>query len=169
MNSPKLMTALLVVASSFILSGCAVFSEGRSQPVIVRSTPSGALTKINGVEVGRTPLEVKLARTEVYRLDFEKPGFGAQTAVVMPSTEQYDQRFLRWGIDYDLGAAATLLPGELIVELKPQMAELSLADRFAEMTAQINRADAMLVTGELTREDHVYLVRQITDSYYPKL
>jgi hypothetical protein len=169
MNSPKLMTALLAVAASLTLSGCAVFSEGRSQSVVVRSAPAGAVAKINGVEVGRTPFEVKLARTEVYRFDFEKPGFGSQTAVVLPSTEQYDQRFLRWGIDYDLGAAATLLPGELVVELKPQLAELSLADRFAEMAAQINRADAMLVTGELTREDHIYLVQQITDSYHPKL
>lgn len=166
MNSPKLLAALLAVAASLTFSGCAVFSEGRTQAVVVRSTPSGAVTKINGVEVGRTPLEVKLARTEVYRLDFEKPGFGSHTAVVMPSTEQYDQRFLRWGIDYDLGAASDLLPGELVVELKPQLGEVTLADRFEEMTAQINRADAMLSTGEITRADHKYLVEQITATYH---
>jgi hypothetical protein len=127
--------------------------------------PSGAVAKINGTEVGRTPFRVDLARAEVYRIDLEKPGFNPQTALLLPSSEEYDQRFLRWGIDYHLGAASDLLPGELMVELKPQLGELTLADRFEEMTAQINRADAMLVTGEISAADHKYLVQRITATY----
>lgn len=166
MKLHTLAVALLVAASSLALSGCAVFSKGKSQTVVVRSVPAGAVAKINGTEVGRTPFKVDLARAEVYRIDFEKPGFSPQSALLMPSSTEYDRRFLRWGIDYDLGAASDLLPGELVVELKPQLGEVTLADRFEEMTAQINRADAMLSTGEITRADHKYLVEQITATYH---
>lgn len=131
--------------------------------------PSGAVAKINGTEVGRTPFRVDLARAEVYRIDLEKPGFSPQSSLLLPSSEEYDRRFLRWGIDYHLGAASDLLPGELMVELKPQLGELTLADRFVEMTAQINRADAMLATGEISAADHKYLVQQITVTYHTVL
>jgi len=161
--------SLLLATSTFALSGCAVFSKGNSQTIIVRSTPSGAVTKINGTEVGRTPFKVDLARAEVYRIDFEKPGFGPQSALLMPSSEIYDRRFLRWGIDYNLGAASDLLPGELVVNLKPQLGDVTLADRFEEMAAQINRADAMLATGELSFSDHKHLVQQIASSYHTAL
>jgi hypothetical protein len=83
----------------------------------------------------------------------------------MPSSTEYDRRLLRWGIDYDLGAASDLLPGELVVELTPQLGDVTLADRFEEMTAQINRADAMRTTGEISAADHKYLVEQITATY----
>lgn len=166
MKLSTLVASLLVAASAFSLTGCAVFSKGKTQTVVVRSTPSGAVAKINGTEVGRTPFQVELARSEVYRIDFEKPGFSPQSALLMPTSSEYDRRFLRWGIDYHLGAASDLLPGELVVDLKPQLGDVTLADRFEEMTAQINRADAMLSTGEINRADHKYLVEQITATYH---
>jgi hypothetical protein len=165
MKLSTLAAALLVAVSSLALTGCAVFSKGKSQTVVVRSTPAGAVAKINGTEVGRTPFKVDLARAEVYRIDFSKPGFSPQTALLMPSSTEYDRRLLRWGIDYDLGAASDLLPGELVVELTPQLGDVTLADRFEEMTAQINRADAMRTTGEISAADHKYLVEQITATY----
>lgn len=167
MKTYPLVFALMVAATSLALSGCAVFSKGKTQTVVVRSSPSGAVTKINGTEVGRTPFQVDLGRAEVYRLDFSKPGFSPQSTLLLPSSTEYDKRFLRWGVDYALGAASDLLPGELSVELKPQLGEVSLGDRFEEMTAQINRADAMLAANQLTVSDHRYLVSQITASYYP--
>jgi hypothetical protein len=169
MKLSTLAAFLLVAATSLSLTGCAVFSKGKSQTVTVRSVPAGAVAKINGTEVGRTPFKVDLARAVVYRIDFEKPGFSPQSALLMPSSEEYDRRFLRWGIDYQLGAASDLLPGELVVELKPQLGDVTLADRFEEMTAQINRADAMLATGEISAADHKYLVQQITATYHTAL
>jgi hypothetical protein len=53
--------------------------------------------------------------------------------------------------------------------LKPGLADLSLSDRFEEMAAQITRADAMLASGELSAEDHKYLIAQITASYHTSL
>lgn len=167
MKTSSLLASLLLSACAFAATGCAVFTKGKTQSVVVRSVPAGATVKINGTEVGQAPFRVELARAEVYRLDLSKPGFGAQSALLMPSTEQYDQRLLRWGIDYQLGAAADLLPGELVVELKPSLGDLTLADRYEELAAQINRADAMLASGELTAADHKFLIAQITASYQP--
>jgi hypothetical protein len=83
-----------------------------------------------------------------------------------PSSTNYDHRFVRWGIDYDLGYATDLVPEELDLPLKPALAVVSESDRFAEMTAQIVRADAMLASGELTQTDHKYLVEKIVATYH---
>lgn len=166
MKLPLLASA--IVAGFVVLSstGCAVLTKGKKQTVTVRSTPSGATAKINGTEVGQTPFQVKLNRDEVFRIDLEKNGFVSEPAILLPSSAAYDERFLRWGIDYDFGAATDLIPSELTVEMKPALGEVTEADRFTEMSAQITRADAMLASGELTAADHKYLVGKIVSTYH---
>lgn len=166
MKLPLLASAILAGFAALTSTGCAVLTKGQKQTVIVRSTPSGAVAKINGTEVGETPFKVKLKRDEVFRIDFEKNGFVSESAILLPSSTAYDQRFLRWGVDYDMGAATELIPTELDVEMKPALGEVTEADRFAEMSAQITRADAMLASGELTPSDHKYLVGKIVATYH---
>ena len=166
MKLPHLSAAFLAGFVALASSGCAVFTKGQRQTVVVRSAPEGANVKINGTAVGKTPFRVKLRRDEVFRVDFEKGGFVAESALLLPSSSNYDHRFLRWGLDYDLGAATDLVPGELVIELKPALGNISESDRFAEMTAQIVRADAMLANGELTAADHKYLVEKIVATYH---
>lgn len=166
MKLPLLASAILAGFAVLSSTGCAVLTKGKKQTVTVRSTPSGATAKINGTEVGQTPFQVKLNRDEVFRIDFEKNGFAPESAILLPSSTAYDERFLRWGIDYDLGAATDLIPSELAVQMKPALGEVTDADRFAEMSAQITRADAMLASGELTADDHKYLVGKIVSTYH---
>ncbi len=165
MKFPSLLAALAAGFIAFSSTGCAVFTKSRKQMVVVYSTPAGATAKINGTTVGQTPFKVKLKRSEVFRLDIEKPGFAPESALLLPSSTAYEQRYLRWGIDYDLGATSDLVPGEINVELKPALAPVGAGDRYAEMSAQILRADAMLASGELTAADHKYLVEQIIATY----
>ncbi len=166
MKLSSFSAVLLISCVSLAGSGCAFITKGKKQEVVVRSTPSNAVTKINGTEVGRTPFKVKLGRQDVYRVDFQKPGFAPESALLLPSSTEYDERFLRWGIDYALGAAVDLVPSELYVEMKPSLADISMADRFEEMSAQIVRADALLASGELSAADHKYLVDQIVATYH---
>ena len=165
MKFPFLSAAVLAGCVALGSSGCALITQGRQQTVVIRSTPSGATAKINDTVVGVTPFKVKLKRDEVFRVDLEKKGFASEAAILLPSSTNYDQRFLRWGLDYDLGVATELVPTELALELKPALGEVTGSDRFAEMTAQIVRADAMLASGELTTEDHKYLVEKIIATY----
>lgn len=165
MKFPSFVASVCVALSAFTVSGCAVFTKGRTQTVTITSTPSGAATSINGTPVGRTPFTVELKRSDVYRLDFEKEGFAPESTLILPSSEQYEQRYLRWGVDYQLGAVADLLPDTVHTDLKPGMAALDIADRYQQMTAQIDRADAMRASGQLTASDHKYLVDQIIATY----
>ena len=165
MKIPSLSAAVAVSFIAFTLSGCAIFTKSRKQEVVVRSSPSGAVTKINGTEVGITPFRVKLSRDEVFRIDVEKTGFAPEAAIILPTAEEYNQRYLRWGVDYDLGVATDLIPGELLVEMKPAMGDIVAADGYTAMSAQIVRADAMLASGELTPADHKYLVQRIIATY----
>lgn len=165
MKIPSLSAALAASFVALTLSGCAVVTKGRKQEVVVRSSPSGAVAKINGTEVGVTPFRVKLSRDEVFRIDVEKNGFTPESAILLPSMESYSQRYLRWGVDYDLGAAADLIPAELTVEMKPAMGDFVESDRYAAMSAQIVRADALLASGEITQADHKYLVARILSTF----
>ena len=165
MKFPSLLAALAAGFVALSSTGCAVFTKGRKQMVVVRSTPDDATAQINGTTVGQTPFKVKLKRSEVFRVDFTKPGFAPESALLLPSSTEYEKRYLRWGIDYDLDATSDLVPGELSVELKPALGEFATGDRFADMSAQILRADAMLASGELTAADHKYLVEKIIAAY----
>ena len=160
---PLVLLAALISTGA---TGCAVLTKGKKQTVVVRSTPAGAVAKINGTVVGQTPFKVKLARDGVFRVDLEKNGFESASALLLPSATHYNQRQLRWGVDYDLGRTTDLVPGALEFELKPALGEASQADRFAEMSAQIVRADALLASGELTKADHKYLVEKIVEAFH---
>lgn len=166
MKLPLLPSAILAGFVALASSGCAVLTKGQKQTVVIRSTPAGATAKVNGVDVGKTPFKIRLNRDEVFRVDLEKNGFAPEAAVLLPSSSNYDMRFLRWGLDYDLGRATDLVPEELALELKPALGEIADSDRFAEMSAQIVRADAMLASGELTASDHKYLVGKIVETYH---
>ena len=165
MKLPLLPSVLLAALISTGASGCATLANVNKQTVVVRSTPSGAVTKINGTPVGQTPLKVKLARDGVFKIDLEKNGFEPASAVLLPSATDYNRRYLRWGVDYDLGRTTDLVPGAISIELTPALGQATQADRFAEMSAQIVRADALLASGELTRADHKYLVGKIIESF----
>lgn len=165
MKFPLLSAVVLAGFVSVSSSGCALITQGKRQTVVVRSTPSGATASINGTVVGTTPFKVKLKRDEVFRVDLEKNGFESGAAILLPSSANYNQRFMRWGLDYDLGYATELVPNELSLEMKPALGEAVGGDRFTEMSAQIVRADAMLASGELTAADHKYLVEKIVATY----
>ncbi len=156
---------LVLGCIALTLSGCAFITKGSTQSVVIRSAPEGAAVKVNGIEIGHTPLKVKLVLKDLYRVDVVKAGFADQAVLVMPTSEAYEKRIFRWGLDYDLGAALDLIPGEFNIELKPALGEYGLDDKYEQLVGQITRADAMLASGELDSTTHRYLVSQIISFY----
>lgn len=142
-----------------------MLSKGRTQTVVVRSTPEGASGIINGIDVGKTPFKIKLKRTVAYTIEVRKPGFENAATVVLPVANEYDKRFLRWGIDYELGAMTDLTPGEVVLDLKPALSDGSAGDRYQEMTYRVLQADALLSAKEISKADHKYLVAEIVKFY----
>lgn len=160
-----LLSTLLVGFVMLSASGCAVFSKGRTQSVVVRSNPEGAAVLVNGQEIGNAPLRVSLKRASSYNIELRKPGFENATTVVLPVENEYAKRFLRWGVDYDLGAMTDLTPNDLVVNMHPALGSQTDGDRFAAMTYAVLQADALLAAKEISVADHKYLVEQIVKSY----
>ena len=159
---PAMLAACVLLSTS----GCAVFSKGRTQTVVVRSNPEGATGLINGIEVGKTPFKVALTRTSAYTIELRKADFKNSAVVILPVANEYDKRFFRWGIDYDLGAMTDLTPNDLVVDLKPAVPPVAdAADRFQEMTYRVLQADALLAAKEISPADHKYLVAEIVKFY----
>lgn len=115
--------------------------------------------------MGFTPVAVRLPRDEARSVLVEKAGFAAQGAVILPRPNEYEKRFLRWGLDYALGAMTDLVPEELLIEMKPQPLATGAGDAFTEMSAQVLRADALLADGTIGLDDHRYLVSRIVAFY----
>ncbi len=118
---------LAVVMTAGLLSGCAsIMLSGTRQSIRVSSMPSAAVVKIEGVERGRTPLNVKLERMkpQVIRLELE----GYRPYEVVP-----DQKLnpLVWGnvvflipgmaigllVDLSYGAGYNLVPRQVHAQL----------------------------------------------------
>ncbi|MDF3057419.1 MAG: hypothetical protein K0R17_1634 [Rariglobus sp.] len=158
---PALLAGCVLIFSS----GCAVLSKGRTQAVVVRSVPEGATGMINGVEVGKTPFKIALNRASAYTIELRKPGFENAMTVVLPVANEYEKRFLRWGIDYELGAMTDLTPNDLVLDLKPALPAGTDGDRFQEMTYRVLQADALLAANEISKTDHKYLVAEIVKFY----
>jgi len=160
-----LVPALLAGCVLILSSGCAVMSKGRTQMVVIRSTPEGATGLLNGVEVGKTPFKISLNRSSAYTIELRKAGFDNASVVVLPVANEYSKRFLRWGIDYELGAMTDLTPGDMVVALKPASPASPDVDRFQEMSYRVLQADALLAAKEISKSDHRYLVAEIVKSY----
>jgi hypothetical protein len=165
MKSPLLAPAFLVGLILLVFSGCAVVDKGRTQTVVVRSVPEGATGLINGVPVGKTPFKIKLSRISAATIELRKTGFENAQVVVLPVANEYNKHFLRWGIDYDLGAMTDLTPSEMNVALRPALAEEDRGDSFQEMSYRVLKADAMLAAKQISPQDHKYIVDQIVQYY----
>ncbi len=154
-----------VALASIALSGCALITTRSTQKVVIRTTPEGAVVKINGKEVGLSPIKVRLSREDLYRIDIEKAGFGPAFVLIAPSSEAYSRRFFRWGLDGDFGVTKVLVPAEVNIELKAPTADEGMQNGYLRFVGQVNQADAMLRSGELDAATHRFLVGQIVAFY----
>lgn len=133
--------------------------------VTVHSNPEGATALINGEVVGKTPFIVDLKRNGSFDIELRKSGFAPTSLTVLPTENEYAKRFLRWGIDYDLGAMYDLTPGSTVVDLLPQLPPGSDSDRYLAMNYALLQADALLSAKEISASDHKALVAAITKAY----
>ena len=133
--------------------------------VVVRSAPEGAVGLVNGIEVGKTPFKIRLKRSNAATIALRKEGFENSEVVILPVGNEYEKRFLRWGVDYDLGAMTDLTPSDINVALHPALAPEDRGDSYQEMSLQVLKADAMLAAKQITPSDHKYIVDQIVKFY----
>lgn len=97
---------LLIGAALALLNGCATLVHGPYEDVRVESNPPGATVTLTAQESQRGPLyldsrklkvtapaTLQLKRDNMYRVEFQKPGYKLATAKIMSSYDWF------WGID----------------------------------------------------------------------
>lgn len=86
------MTGLPRTAAAIALSmltGCASVVNGPTQSVGVSSVPPGATVRVDGVEVGRTPLVAEIDRRAGHVVSLSKPPFGTRELTLSRSTSAW--------------------------------------------------------------------------------
>ncbi len=95
----RMLTILIYTIS---LSGCSFFG-GSSQNFAVSSNPTGATVRINGQQIGVTPLQHQVSRRGDLLVEVEKPGYKSQF-------RQTSRKLSGLGIADVIGGAVLLLP-----------------------------------------------------------
>lgn len=67
------------------LSGCATLLRGSGDPMMITSAPTAATVALNGVEIGTTPIQMRLPAKDLQLLRFSKDGYRPATVAVSGS------------------------------------------------------------------------------------
>ena len=80
MKAIKILLALFI--SVILFSGCATIFKGSTEAVNFTSQPQNADVIVNGVNLGKTPVELSLKTNKTYTIEFKKEGFSSRTVVL---------------------------------------------------------------------------------------
>lgn len=125
MKLKTLYPTLLI--SIVLMQGCATIVSGRSQEVTFQSSPDGAIVKVNGRPLGKTPLTINMKRADGQTLSIEKDGYKPVTTELTTSLEPWFWGNLIFGgsglfsstTDKVTGATNEYSPNQYFVTLTP--------------------------------------------------
>lgn len=145
--------ALIILAATSLLGGCASIMSGTTQDIEIKSTPGArfSVTDRNGSQVaaGTTPATVQLNRgmgyfkTGSYKIDLKKPGYRPRLIDVSPSVNGWYWANIAipgnvWWmlvVDPSTGAMYKLDPGAIDADLEPTGEPLDNAGNLAKPLA----------------------------------
>ena len=117
---------LLILTLSLGSSGCALIVNGTRDSVFVESRPPGAIVRVDGQAVARTPAKIFLSRGSPGRVSVEKEGYLTEELVF---SRHFDGGWILFdllltlgiGIPIDLatGAMWNFSPDRALVRLRP--------------------------------------------------
>ncbi len=153
-------------ALTLALTGCSTFDKGASQQVTILSFPAGADVTIGGTSVGKTPLDVSLARKIPHDVRLSLPGYRDAQRTLMPVRNEKGEAFVQFGLAREAGYYHDLTPNPLEVKLLPDvLPTVRGSDPFAEMAAAIVVLDEMRESGELSPVEHKYRTQRVIEFY----
>lgn len=163
--TPLSLTGLLCFFC-LLYSACGTLDEGASQPVTIKSHPTGATVFLQDKLVGQTPLELRLPRKRPHTLRIEHAGFHPATREITPTPNAHSADFVRFGLAADAGLYLDLAPNPLEVFLEPTLVSGSLgADPYAQLAAKTLEADRLLANGEISEPIHRYIIERLILAY----
>lgn len=72
----------IVVAAALVATGCGTIFSGGPDPVAFGSDPEGASVLVNGQEMGKTPVTLKLKPSKTYIVTFKREGYEDATVTL---------------------------------------------------------------------------------------
>jgi len=154
---------LLLPVIAALVSAC---STSFKEDVAINSQPEGADVFVNNQLVGQTPTTVELAKDGVYELRLAKKGYKDQV-VNLASVRQ--DPLVKFGPLVDMGYYKELQPAPVDAGLTPDfLPAYPGVNSFGDMTSNILKADEMRKKGEITQDEHSYLVKAIMNFYTKK-
>ena len=152
---------LLTPVFAIILSAC-TFTED----VAVTTKPEGANVFENDELVGQTPTTVNLEKDGVYDIKLVKKGY-KDVNVNLASTKM--NPFVKFGPLVDAGYYKEFDPANVVTKLKPAfLPDVVGNDAFGDLSKSIEKADTMRKNGEITPEEHSYMILAITEFFTQK-
>lgn len=116
----------IVLLVGVLLSGCATIFDGTKDTVSFNSTPSQAKIYVNGMEMGTTPTNIRMRKSENQMIEIKKEGY--ETKNLMPTTGFNPLALLNtiawpfWIVDAATGAIWEVDPSFYNVTLEPKKA-----------------------------------------------
>ena len=117
----KKFIAMVLVASSLVLSGCATIIKGTDQTVSFNSSPEGAKVYIDGVVMGVTPVAITLKKNKHKTVEMRLDGYKSQTLDLKKSFDSVAILNVFWDFsttDIISGAIVEYSPGQYHAELE---------------------------------------------------
>lgn len=163
----KIITLLpLAVVVLLFASGCATITRGPNQAVPIKSTPAGATVTVDGKRVGKTPITAKLSRKRAHTVELTKDHYHTHTANLLTVPNEASKAYVRFGIDEATGAYTDLTPNRINVELDPIiLPEEPVDNPVSDLANRISDLDDQLAAGEISAEDHKYIMQRLFRFY----
>ena len=168
---PRLSPILTLLVASMLLlsSGCAIATKGMKQQVSIDSSPSGAVVLVDGKQAGITPMVTQLPRKKSHSVEVRKDGFGFGRAIVLAQPNEYAKRWIRFGIDIDLGATNDLEPSVVNLNLLPNpLSKTIYGNAFERMLYSVIAVDTLQESGSISSADHRYMIAKIIEHHSSK-
>lgn len=132
------------------------------QEVLIDSQPQQAIVLRDGNILGSTPILVRLHKKELHQLELRRKHFEPAVLEIAPTRNERGKADLRLGPLEEIGLYHDLTPNPAFVLLKPELEPLTYGpDRFRTYTDAVSKADLLLREGELTEEEHAYIIERL--------
>lgn len=157
---------LFAVLIALLTSGCATITNGPTQRVVITSWPQGATVTDNGKEIGKTPLVAWLSRRTAHEVTIERQGYAPKTVTLLTVPNEASKAFVRFDIDAVTGAYVDLDPGAIHAHLDPLiLPDAPAEDPASELASKVIEIDEQLANGEISEEEHAYLLSRLLQAY----
>ena len=122
----KVLYLMTAVALCLMCVSCATMFDGDTSAVLVDSTPSDAIVKVDGYPMGKTPVTLNLDSGNSHTIEISKDGYKPESVLVKKS--------VKWGWQI-LDLFTTGVIGNVVDLVTPNGYKLSPESVYVELTA----------------------------------